>query len=159
MSADAVLSGEGVGKRRTASMEIRASVQNREGEHAVTVSTDGRPSSLAVPAKAEGEGSSVNGGELLCVALATCYCNDLYREAAKRGLHLRGVEVEVASEFGGPGEPARRIRYSARVESDASEEEIEALLLHTDRVAEVHNTLRAGIAVELCGVPARQALA
>jgi organic hydroperoxide reductase OsmC/OhrA len=130
-------------------MEIRAAVQNQEGEHSVTLSTDGRRSSLTVPAKSEGAGSSVNGGELLCLALATCYCNDLYREAAKRGLRLKGVEVEVVAEFGGAGEPARRITYTAHVSSDASEAEIEELLCHTDQVAEVHNTLRAGIAVEL----------
>ena len=74
-------------------MEIRAAVRNRGREHSVTLSTDGRRSPLAVAAKAEGAGSSVNGGELLCAALATCYCNDLYREAAKRGITLRGVEV------------------------------------------------------------------
>jgi organic hydroperoxide reductase OsmC/OhrA len=103
-------------------MEIRAAVQNRGREHSVTLSTDGRRSSLSVPAKAEGSGSSVNGGELLCLALATCYCNDLYREAALRGLRLNGVEVE-------------------------------ALLRHTDRVAEVQNTVRAGIPVELRTAP------
>jgi len=133
-------------------MEIRASVQNQEGEHSVTLSTDGRQSSLTVPAKSEGAGSSINGGELLCLALATCYCNDLYREAAQRGLRLKGVEVEVVAEFGGTGEPARRITYTARINSDAPEAEIEALLRHTDQVAEVHNTLRAGIAVELRGI-------
>ncbi|HEX5830948.1 MAG TPA: OsmC family protein [Gemmatimonadaceae bacterium] len=104
-----------------------------------------------MPAKPDGGGSGINGGELLCLALATCYCNDLYREAARRGLRLTGVEVDVVSEFGAAGEPARRIAYSAHVHSDAPAAEIEALLQHTDRVAEVHNTLRAGIAVELRG--------
>jgi organic hydroperoxide reductase OsmC/OhrA len=135
-------------------MQIRAAVQNRGREHSVTLSTDGRQSSLPVPAKPEAAGSSVSGGELLCLALATCYCNDLYREAARRGLVLSGVEVEVVAEFGGPGEPARRISYSARVSSDAPEAEIEALMRHTDRVSEVQNTLRAGVAVELRGVTA-----
>ena len=130
-------------------MNIRATVRNHAGAHRVTVSTDGRASTLAVPPKPEGLGSSINGGELLCLALATCYCNDLYREAARRGLTLHGVAVDVVSEFGAAGEPARRIRYSANVESDASPAEIAALLQHTDAVAEVHNTLRAGIAVEL----------
>jgi organic hydroperoxide reductase OsmC/OhrA len=132
-------------------MEIRATVQNRGGEHSVTLSTDGCRSSLSVPAKTEGAGSSVNGGELLCLALATCYCNDLYREAARLGMRLSGVEVEVTAEFGGLGEPARRITYAARVSSDAPAAEVEELLRHTDRVAEIQNTLRAGVAVELRG--------
>lgn len=132
-------------------MEIWATVQNRAGEHGVTLSTDGRTSSLAVPPKAGGMGSSANGGELLCLALATCYCNDLYREAARRGIRLDGVEVSVTAEFGGPGEPARRITYSARAHGDAPPDEIDALLRHTDTVAEVHNTLRAGTPVEFIG--------
>jgi hypothetical protein len=26
--------------------------------------------------------------------MATCYCNDIYREAAKRGIEVIGVEVQ-----------------------------------------------------------------
>jgi uncharacterized OsmC-like protein len=129
-------------------VEIRASVQSSAAEHRVVVSTDGRASALAIPGR-PGGGSAVNGGELLCLALATCYCNDVYREAARRGIAVRGVEVEVQAEFGGRGEPARRITYIARVESDAPAAVVEALLRETDAVAEVHNTLRGGIAVEL----------
>ena len=33
--------------------------------------------------KSPGRGSAVNGGEFLVLALATCYCNDLYREAER----------------------------------------------------------------------------
>jgi organic hydroperoxide reductase OsmC/OhrA len=128
-------------------MEIRARVLNRQGLNDVNVSTDGRASVMASPPRAQGPGASLNGGELLCVALATCYCNDLYREAASRQIVLDEVEVTVTSEFGGRGEPARSIMYSARVESRASREDIAALLAETDRVAEIHNTLRQGVAV------------
>ena len=129
-------------------MEIQASVQSSAHAHRVAVSTDGRQSTVAIPGRAGG-GSALNGGELLCAALATCYCNDVYREAARRGIEVSHVEVEVVAEFGGRGEPARRIMYTARVEGAASAGEIEALLRETDAVAEVQNTLRSGIAVEL----------
>ena len=129
-------------------MHIQASVQSSAAGHEVVVSTDGRASTVGVPGR-PGGGSALNGGELLCAALATCYCNDVYREAARRGLAVRAIAVEVAAEFGGRGEPARRITYTAWVESDAPAEEIAALLRETDAVAEVQNTLRAGIAVEL----------
>ena len=129
-------------------MEIRATVRSGASEHRTTVSTDGRTSPVAIPVRAGG-GSSVNGGELLCLALATCYCNDLYREAARGGIVLHSVEVEVVAEFGGRGEPARRIVYTTRVTSDAPAARIDALIRETDAVAEVHNTLRAGTAVEL----------
>lgn len=133
-------------------MDIRALVRSSDDGYAATVSTNGRDSSLAIAPKSGNTGSSVNGGELLCLALATCYCNDIYREAAARGVVLTRVSVDVTSEFGGVGEPAHRITYTPPVESDAPDDEIAALIRHTDSVAEVHNTLRRGIAVELTGV-------
>lgn len=133
---------------REALVQIHAFVQSSEQDHSVVVRTDGRASDIAIPGR-PGGGSSLNGGELLCAALATCYCNDVYREAARRGITVERVAVEVAAEFGGRGEPARRITYRARAEGDASAAEIEALLRETDAVAEVQNTLRAGLAVEL----------
>jgi uncharacterized OsmC-like protein len=81
-------------------MQIRASVQSSTSAHEVTVSTDGRASVVAIPGR-PGGGSALNGGELLCAALATCCCNDLYREAARRGVVVHGVTVEVEAEFGG----------------------------------------------------------
>ncbi|GLC24643.1 OsmC family protein [Roseisolibacter agri] len=129
-------------------MQIQASVQSSAAGHQVVVRTDGRASMIDVPGR-PGGGSALNGGELLCAALATCYCNDVYREAARRGVIVAQVEVAVEAEFGGRGEPARRITYTARVTSDAPAEVIEALLRETDAVAEVQNTLRAGLAVEL----------
>jgi organic hydroperoxide reductase OsmC/OhrA len=127
-------------------MRISASLANRAGSHAVTLRSADQPQSLAIAAKAGG-GSAVNGGEFLMLALATCYCNDLYREAAARGLVLSAVEVEASAEFAAAGLAASDIRYRARVESTASDAQIEALLRETDQVAEVHNTVRAGLPV------------
>lgn len=113
------------------------------------LATAGREHSLQVPPKDSGGGSSVNGGELLFLALATCYCNDLYREANKRGVEVEAVEVEVAGEFGSEGEPARDIRYSANVVAKASENEIKQLMQQTDAIAEIQGTLRHGCSVVL----------
>lgn len=96
-----------------------------------------------------------NGGELLCSALATCFSNDIYREAAKRSIEVRRVEVRADAEFGGVGEPARRIAYRATVWAAAPEEAIRDLVEHTDRVAEIHNTLRLGMPVTLESITAR----
>ena len=134
-------------------MQISARVESRRGEHQVTLTTNGQSQTLAIAPKPSGFGSSANGGELLALALATCYCNDVYREAAARGITVTGVEVEVDAQFGGAGEPARQIRYRAKVTADAPEEAIRELIEHTDRVAEVHNTLRSGMAVELVTAP------
>jgi len=125
-------------------MRIAARLANRASSHDVTLDTAGRTQPLAVAAKAAGGGSAVNGGEFLMLALATCYCNDLYREAAARGITLTAVEVEASAEFAAAGLAATDIRYRARVESTASPADIEALLRETDQVAEVHNTVRTG---------------
>jgi uncharacterized OsmC-like protein len=86
------------------------------------------------------------------LALATCYCNDLYREAALRGIDLKSAKVEAAGEFGGRGDPASSIRYKVEVAGSASESELHNLVVETDRVAEVHNTLRLASEVILAQV-------
>ncbi len=130
-------------------MQTSARVQNSQGNHHVELRTNDNVRSIAIPPKPGGFGSSVNGGELLFLALATCYCNDIYREAAKRGIAVTSVEVLVDGEFGGEGGPARNVSYRAKVAAHASKDEIEKLLRAADRVAEIQNTLRAGVPVTL----------
>jgi organic hydroperoxide reductase OsmC/OhrA len=130
-------------------MSISARVFNSQGSHQVTLRTNDHEHALAVPPKETGFGSSANGGELLCLALATCYCNDLYREAARRGIPVDGMEVVVLSEFGAEGEAARSLSYRTRVTAHATEEAIRELMRHTDTVAEIQNTLRLGLPVTL----------
>src|SRR5687768_14170012 len=130
-------------------MKIGARVQNSTGQHLVTLTTSGTSHALEIPPKQSGMGSSVNGGELLFLALATCYCNDIHREATKRGIAVDQVEVEVQGDFGAEGEPARNVTYHARVAADAPESVIRELMLHTDTLAEIQNTLRVPTAVSL----------
>jgi organic hydroperoxide reductase OsmC/OhrA len=133
-------------------MRISARVANHADRHDVTLSTEGREQKLAVPSKAAGRGSAASGGELMCLALATCYCNDVYREAAARGIVIHEVEVEVEAEFGAAGEPARQVRYHVRISGEEDGAALDALARHTDTVAEVQNTVRRGVAVELVDV-------
>ena len=130
-------------------MKISARVQNSEGQHQVTLSTNENVHSIGIPPRPAGFGSSANGGELLFLALATCYCNDIYREAAKRGIKVERVEVEVDGDFGAEGEPARNVTYRAAVTAQASEQQVRELMKHTDQVAEIQNTLRVGLPVTL----------
>jgi len=133
-------------------MNIRARVQNSFGNHEVQLATGDHNHSVQIPTKSSGYGSSLNGGELLFLALATCYCNDIYREASKRGIQVEKVEVEVNGEFGADGEPARNVTYQSTVKARASEEEIRALMEATDGVAEIQNTLRVVTPVTLLKV-------
>jgi uncharacterized OsmC-like protein len=130
-------------------MKIAARVSNTVSAHTLEVETDGRKQSIAIAPKSAGRGSSVNGGELLFAALATCFCNDLYREAAKRGIEVQDMHVEVRGTFGNPGEPAHNITYRVRVDADARQETIDDLICTTDTLTEIQNTLRAGCAVRL----------
>jgi organic hydroperoxide reductase OsmC/OhrA len=137
-------------------MKISARIANRKGEHTVALRTDGREQSLVIPPKADGYGSSANGGELLFLALATCYCNDIYREARKRGIEVERVQVEVSGEFGGEGEASRAIVYRATVDARAPRQEVLNLMLHTDSVAEIQNTLRRASTIILAQCEARE---
>jgi uncharacterized OsmC-like protein len=130
-------------------MKISAIVKNTFGNHSVAVETNQHKQTLSIASKPSGFGSSVNGGELLMLALATCFCNDIYREAGKRNITVSGVEVTVTGEFDAEGEPGTDFQYKAHVISDAPAAAIEELINYTDRVAEIHNTLRKGISVSL----------
>lgn len=131
-------------------MQIRASVRSAPGQFAASVSTDASVRVLEVQAKEDG-GAAVNGGEFLMLALATCYCNDLYREARRLGIEVQHAEVEASATFAGVGLAATDVRYRATVRSSAPAEAIARLIRETDAVAEVHNTLRQGVPVELVG--------
>jgi organic hydroperoxide reductase OsmC/OhrA len=130
-------------------MKISARVESSHGQHHVSLATNDQAHSIQIAPKPAGFGSSANGGELLFLALATCYCNDIYREAAKRGVNVQRVEVEVAGEFGAEGDPAQNITYGAKVWAHAPDQAIRDLMSHTDRVAEIQNTLRLGVTVTL----------
>ena len=131
-------------------MNISATIANSISENNVVVSTNGQEKNVIIPGKSAGRGSSVNGGELLFLSLATCFCNDIYREAARREMDIQTVEVSVSGQFGGVGDPASNIVYNVKIEApEHSTEEINSLIHEVDKVAEVHNTLRQGASVVL----------
>lgn len=130
-------------------MKITAKVENSFQQHEVHIQTNDQTKTLNIPSKVSGLGSAVNGGELLCLALATCFCNDIYREAQKKNLNISKVSVEASAEFGGPGEPGYNFTYSAKIEGDAPDEILTDLLRHTDQVSEIQNTLRLGAKIDL----------
>lgn len=131
-------------------MKISATIKNAFQKNEISVCTENNAKSIGINPKTEGFGSSVNDGELLFLSLATCFCNDLYREAAKRNMTIDHVEVTVSGQFGGEGEPASNISYSANVDANQhSKTEIAELIEYVDSIAEIHKTLRQGIPIEL----------
>ena len=137
-------------------MKVSARVDNAFRKHTVALTTNDRTHELPIAPRADGVGSSANGGELLCLALATCYFNDVYREAKKRGIEVQRVEVEVEGTFGAEGAAAERFAYHARVSARASRQEIIGLMQHTDRVAEIQNTVRQSAQVLLTATDAHE---
>jgi len=130
-------------------MKISATIKSSFNHQQTIVQTNDVAKEMSIAVKTSGYGSSINGGELLLLSLATCFCNDIYREAAKKKITVSGVEVVFTGEFGGEGEPGSNFQYEANVISNAPAEDIEALILHTDQIAEIHNTLRKGLNITL----------
>ena len=133
-------------------MKVSAQVQNSYGEHHALISTKREYTLDQHPAEADGSRLQRQRRECFFLALATCYCNDIYREADKRGIRVERVDMEVNGDFGGPRGPASNIIFRAKVVADAPEAEIEELMRHTDTVAEIQNTLRAATTVTLIEV-------
>jgi uncharacterized OsmC-like protein len=130
-------------------MIITADIKNSLQDNNISVSTDGNKKAIVIPSKSDGKGSSVNGGELLFLSIAACFCNDTYREAARRNININSIEVSVTGEFGNEGEAASNISYEVKIQSDNPENEIADLINHVNTVAEIHNTLRQGVKVSL----------
>ncbi|MBS1915946.1 MAG: OsmC family protein [Bacteroidetes bacterium] len=130
-------------------MKISATIKSKMNELETTVRTNDAAKQISISPKATGLGSSINGGELLLLSLATCFCNDIYREAAKRSITVHDVDVIVTADFGAEGEPGSNFKYTTKIKADATPEEIQSLIEDTDKVAEIHNTLRKGIDITI----------
>jgi organic hydroperoxide reductase OsmC/OhrA len=131
-------------------MFISSTIRNSLSQNEISVATEGNEKEITIPNKTEGRGSSVNGGELLFLSLATCFCNDIYREAASRKMYIVSVEVTVSGNFGKEGEAGYDIVCNANIDApNHSKQEISDLIEHVDKIAEIHNTLRKGTPVSL----------
>jgi organic hydroperoxide reductase OsmC/OhrA len=129
-------------------------VEVRNVDGAVTALGAAGPFTLVVdsPAESGGGGRGFSGGQLLHLAVAGCVSNDLFREAAKRGITLTRVVVTADGGYDGYGGQAATstgIAYSVEVTGQASESELVALVTHVDVIAEIPNSLRQGTPVTL----------
>jgi hypothetical protein len=92
------------------------------------------------------------GGHLLHLAVAGCVLNDLYREAAARGIELKGVRVIAADGFDTATWRSTGIDYSVEVSYDAPADRLAHLLEVVDQVAEIPQAIRAGATVRRVGL-------
>jgi hypothetical protein len=84
--------------------------------------------------------------------MATCFCNDIYREALQMNIEVLSVDIECSGDFPAEAAPATAVKYTAKIAARAPEQQIRELAIRTDREAEVQNTVRAGIPVELSDI-------
>jgi organic hydroperoxide reductase OsmC/OhrA len=101
------------------------------------------------PVEGGGGGRGFNGGQPLHLAVAGCISNDLFREAAGRGLTLRRVVVTVDGDFAGDPAVSTGITYDVEVDGDGPQADLDALVRHVDAIAEIPNSLRNGTEVRL----------
>lgn len=91
------------------------------------------------------------GGHLLHLAAAGCVLNDIYREAARLGIEMRGVRVTAAGGFDTATWQSTGIEYSVEVSADAPADELGHLLQVVDGIAEIPRAIRAGATVRRVG--------
>jgi putative redox protein len=104
------------------------------------------------PADGGGRGLGFNGGQLLYLAIGGCISNDLFREAAARGIGLTTVRVVVRGDFSGEPAVSEDVSYHVEVAGDAPRQQLEELVSHVDAIAEIPNSVRQGTPVKLSTV-------
>jgi organic hydroperoxide reductase OsmC/OhrA len=127
-------------------------IRNIAGTSLAVGSSGSRAVTIDRTKESGGLGLGFNGGELLLLAIGGCYSNDIFREAAKRGIAVRHVSLTVNADWAGDPVRAQNVAFSVVVEADAPEKDILDLIHHTDSVAEIPNSLRLGTEVKLTTV-------
>ena len=101
------------------------------------------------PAASGGGGLGFNGGQLLYMAIAACWSNDLYREAATMDIELDGVEVTVDGDFPARGSGSTPISVNVVVRSSAPEDRVRELIAEVEQLAEIPRAIREGPEITL----------
>jgi putative redox protein len=101
------------------------------------------------PTAAGGGGLGFNGGQLLYLAIAACWSNDLYREATTMGIELDGVELTVDGDFPARGSGSTPITIEVVVRSAAPESKVRELIDEVERVAEIPRAIHDATPIEV----------
>jgi len=92
--------------------------------------------------------AAFTGAHLLHLAAAGCVLNDVYREAGRLGIPVRGVRVTASGGFDPRTWQSTGITYVIDVDSPAPAGDLSDLLDVVDSVAEIPKSIRAGAAVQ-----------
>lgn len=95
--------------------------------------------------------ATFTGAHLLHLAVAGCVLNDVYREAERLDISVRGVRVAASGGFDIDRWESTGIGYTVEVDTDAAAVDVENLLGVVDSVAEIPMAIRAGATVVRVG--------
>src|SRR5580700_382850 len=100
-------------------MSFDVEFQNVAGQ-ATAIGSAG-PYTLVIdrPVDGGGLGLGFNGGQLLHLAVGGCISNDLFREAAARGIELKTVRVRIDGDFVGQPMASGGVSYDVEVAGEA----------------------------------------
>jgi uncharacterized OsmC-like protein len=91
------------------------------------------------------------GAHLLHLAAAGCVLNDVYREAERLGVPVRGVRVRASGGYDSESWQSTGIEYAVEIDSPAAAEQLAAVLDTVDSIAEIPRAIRAGTSVTRVG--------
>src|SRR5258708_1440432 len=100
-------------------------VEFRNVAHEAAAIGSAGPYTLVVdrPVDGGGLGLGFNGGQLMYLAIGGCVSNDLFREAAARGVRLSTVRVVVRGDFSGNPAVSDPVSYDVELAGDATGDE------------------------------------
>lgn len=110
------------------------------GNQTITI---GRPEGVG------GDGLGYSGGQVLVLAVGTCFYNNLYYAADERGIKIQSAELEITGGWTEEPMVSSGIVVNAKVEAEAAPAEIEELIHYASRVSTVSNSVRQGTTVTI----------
>lgn len=91
------------------------------------------------PESAKGTDTGATPTELFLASLGSCFTLAVYHVAAKRGIDLRAVQIEVTGNYSGPSFAA--LELEVRIDADLDDHGVDDLLARARAVCYVSNTL------------------
>jgi uncharacterized OsmC-like protein len=117
-----------------------------EGGYRSLVDARGHEIPVDEPESAGGQDTGMMPTEVLCAAVASCYCLALGWAASKRSLELPGLRVTAKAERAGT--ELRYGRLVVEASADVPDERIASLMEPARRCCWVSNTLAGGLELE-----------
>ena len=108
-----------------------------------------RTITIDLPQDEGGQGLGFSGGELLLLAIGSCYCNDLHRAAARSGISLDSIDLTVSAKWSDKPLQLTDAHVSIRTKTAKCAVDLHQLIKQVDVATSVANSLRSGARITL----------